>query len=149
MLTTPHVLLGAVLITKLPLPLGIPATLLSHFALDFIIPHWNPHLFTEMKAKGKISQNSIMVILIDGTISALFIGYFALMGYSLLLLALGAFLATLPDWIEIPFYFLKVKHPLLVKYVTFEHNHQAKANPFWGIFTQLTIIIFSLWMLVN
>ena len=148
-MTTPHVLLGIVLITKLPLSLGIPAALLSHFALDFLIPHWNPHLFTEMKAKGKISQNSIMIILIDGAIAALFLGYFALMGYSLILLALGAFLATLPDWIEIPFYFLKVKRPLLVKYVTFEHNHQAKANPFWGILTQLIIIILSLGLLVN
>jgi len=149
MLTTPHVLLGAALITKLPLSLGIPAALLSHFALDFLIPHWNPHLFTEMKAKGRISQNSIMVILIDGAIATLFLGYFALMGYSLMLLALGAFLATLPDWIEIPFYFLKVKRPLLVKYVTFEHKHQAKAKPFWGILTQLTIIIFTLWLLLN
>lgn len=147
MLTTPHALLGIALATKLPLFLGLPLALLSHFALDFLVPHWNPHLYTETRKNGQISSSSVAVIFLDGLLTFALLLYFAFSFGNFILPLAGAILATLPDWVEIPYYFLKIRHPLLVRYVTFEHNHQARANFFLGIITQLAAVLVSLWWL--
>ena len=76
MLTTPHVLVALTILKIFPYP--IPALfliLLSHFIIDFCIPHWNPHLFTELKKDGHVSFKSIWVILIDGFIALSILGF--------------------------------------------------------------------------
>jgi len=148
MLTTPHVLAGIALATKLPFPWGIPAALLSHFVLDFLVPHWNPHLFTEMKTKGNLSSASLKIIVFDSLLAFLFLVFLSFKALPIYLIWSGALLATLPDLMEIPFYFLKIKNPWLVKYVTFEHHHQAKAAPILGILTQIFVGAISLYFLL-
>ena len=147
MLTTPHILTGMALVARLPFPWGLPAAFVSHFALDFLVPHWNPHLYTEMKTQGGLSSRSIQVIMADGGAALLLI---LLVGRQALQssLWLGALAAILPDLMEIPYYFFHFKHPLLVKFVTFEHFHQAKAKAFWGIITQLVVCGISLSLLL-
>ena len=49
MLETPHVAVGAAIAASIPNPLiAIPLAFASHFALE-LVPHWNPHLNTELK----------------------------------------------------------------------------------------------------
>lgn len=144
MLTTPHALIGIYLATQFPPHIGLPAALLSHFLFDFCYPHWNPHLYTEMKKSKKISKNSLKWIIGDGIIAFLFYFAWAIKtwpNFNLVLLgALGAFLSSLPDLIEIPYYFLNSKNGILKKYITFEHKYQFNASPFWGILSQVVVV---------
>lgn len=150
MLTTPHLLVGAYLVSKIPtLWVALPTALLSHFLLDFCIPHWNPHLYTEKNQKGKISKNSLKIIILDSlTGGVLFlITAFPLLKNNLqefLFLSLGGLMAILPDIIEIPYFFFNSQNRLLKRYIQFEHDHQCNASPFWGILTQvlLTGVVF-------
>lgn len=148
MLTTPHVLVGLVIIQKIPHPLGLFLSLISHFILDFFIPHWNPHLYTEFKKGGKISDPSIKVILVDGFLAVALTLFF--MSKSLpdlsqaFLYGLASFMAVLPDAIEIPYYFGGWKNKWLKKYVYFEHKYQASAGIFWGMLTQILVVVASL-----
>lgn len=146
MLTTPHVLVALTIFKILPDSpiMAFFLILISHFVIDFCIPHWNPHLFTEFKKSGRISLRSMQIILIDAflalTILTLMVinvwpNYSVVFGYTL-----AAFLGILPDFIEIPHYFLRWKNKLLTKYVVFQHQHQANGTFFWGILTQIIVI---------
>jgi len=148
MLTTPHALVGLAIIQKSPNILGLFLALISHFIFDFFLPHWNPHLYTELKKTGKISFNSILVIIIDGLLAVGLTLFF--MSKSLpnlnqaLFYGLGPLMAVLPDLIEIPYYFLNYKANWLKKYVYFEHKYQANTNFLWGTLTQVLVVIASL-----
>lgn len=148
MLTTPHTLTALVIISRFPNLTGLILALLSHFALDFFIPHWNPHLYTEMNKNKKISFKSIAVILIDGLIAVAFTLYFMIQKLPSLnqafLVGLAAFLAVSPDFIEIPYYFFNYRARWMVKYVEFEHQHQSNGVFFWGLVTQIIVILASL-----
>lgn len=149
MLTFPHVVAATAIVKLIPNPLiSLPLALASHFFLDFVIPHWNPHLYTEYKKNGKISKKSITIIFIDGLL-AFFLCLYILLYYwpsiqDIVVYAAAIFLATLPDTIEIPYYFLKCKSQLLKKYVNFEHKHQANSCFTWGMITQLIVVVFCL-----
>lgn len=145
MLTTPHILVALVIVKNFPHPFeAIVLSLLSHFLLDFFVPHWNPHLYTEMNKKKKISSFSLKVIIIDSLISLISFSFFALKllpNYNQLLIAgLAGIVAVLPDLIEIPYYFLHSKNKFLIKYVRFEHQKQMNANIFWGLITQILTV---------
>ena len=141
MLTTPHVLVALVIISRLPNFAGLILALLSHFVLDFFIPHWNPHLYTEMSKNKKVSPNSIAIILVDGLIAVAFTLYFMMQKLPFFnqafVVGLAAFLAVLPDFIEIPYYFLNYKAGWMVKYIEFEHQYQSTGGFFWGLVTQI------------
>lgn len=156
MLTTPHLLIGMYLVSSnSSLGLGLLAAFLSHFLFDFCFPHWNPHLYTEKKQKGKISKNSVLVIAFDLLLSA---SLFFVISLPFLLkndwqkvifLMLGGFLAVLPDIMEIPYYFLNYKNKFLKKYVLFEHQHQLDTTPFWGLLTQAIISLVAFYLLLK
>jgi len=141
MLTTPHVLVSLALVKMYPHPLTLLFSLLSHFVLDFFVPHWNPHLYTEFNGKSGIKMDSKKIILFDGLIGVgLTLFYFFTNIGDLNLAFLYAFsslFAVLPDLIEAPYYFLGYKGKWLRDYVKFEHLHQAGANVFWGSLTQV------------
>jgi len=151
MLTTPHALVGIYLATNFPPIVGLPAALISHFVFDFFFPHWNPHLYTEMSKKGKISKNSWKWIIGDGIVAGLFCFLWAVKTFPninlVVLGASGAFLSSLPDLVEIPYYFLNSKNDLLKKYIQFEHRYQFNASPFWGLLSQLVVLIACLTLL--
>lgn len=142
MLTTPHALIGALLMLKMNNPfLGILMAFLSHFIFDFFIPHWNPHIYTEYSKSKSISKNSLIIIITDvvvANLSLAAVAYFtnaSLM--QVILIWTGAFFAILPDLVEAPYYFFNYSNKLMDKYVQFEHNYQADGNIFWGLLTQI------------
>ena len=148
MLTLPHTLVAAVLVKYLPLWLALPLAFISHFFLAFYIIHWNPHLYTEYKKAGRISRSSWLVILVDGFL-ALGICFYILINHwsnpALIALYAGAiFLATLPDTVEIPYYFFGVKSRWITRYIGYQHRYQSNGSFYLGLLTQVIVVALSL-----
>jgi len=145
MLTTPHALVGLVIINKSPNFLGLFLALISHFILDFFLPHWNPHIYTEFKKSKKVSYSSLKIILVDGILAVILTLF--IMSKNLpnltqtFLFGLAAFLAISPDLIAIPYYFLKQKNKLLKTYIAFERKYQSHCEVFWGMITQIIVVL--------
>ncbi len=151
MLTFPHTLAAAVIVKFIPSPwLALPLAFISHFLLDFYVLHWNPHLYTEFKKKKKFRLSSLIVILIDGSLALFFCAYILVKFWTepwvIALFAGAIFLATLPDTIEIPYYFLGFKNRWLERYVDFQHRHQHNGSFYGGLATQLLLIFFCLYL---
>jgi hypothetical protein len=150
-LELPHAIVGATIAAKLGNPaLALPLSLASHFALD-LLPHWNPHLNTEMKTKGKLSNTTNLIITADviasviaGTyIAAQFLPDRTMFTYVIF----GAFLGVAPDVVEAPHFFLNMKIPLIEHLLKFQKSIQNDAPPFLGLSTQVIVILASLWWL--
>ena len=110
MLETPHVVVAAAIAVNVANPaFAIPLTLGSHFVLEKV-PHWNPHLNTELKKFGKVSAQSTNIVIIDSILALTFgslVAYMMLPNVGLALTVLLACLASVvPDLIEAPYYFL-------------------------------------------
>jgi len=151
MLETPHVFIGAAIAAKIPNPfIAIPLAFASHFLLE-MVPHWNPHLNSETEKFGQPTRRSTVITTIDSTLalaSGSFIAYQALpnVGQAVLILACS-FAAVLPDVLEGPYFFLKMRTAWIKKWVAFQKSIQSDTTPFWGLLTQTLIIIASiLWL---
>lgn len=153
MLETPHAIVGAVIAAKVGNPyLAIPLAFASHFVLDRV-PHWNPHLNTEIKKYGKPTLNSTILITLD-VVLALVLGFFmastALPDQSrAIVIVLGAFAGVLPDVIEAPYFFLGYKNKLLMKLLTFQKSIQVDTTIVPGLLTQVVLVFASFWWLFN
>jgi hypothetical protein len=149
MLELPHAIVGATIATKVSNPfLSLPLAFLSHFLLD-ILPHWNPHIFTEMQASGKISKKSVVIIFLDALMALLF-GLFLAFRFwpkidRVTIILLGSFLAVAPDLIEAPYFFLRAKNEFLLKLIKFQNKVQWKTRPLVGIISQIAVL-FLCWL---
>ncbi len=149
MLTTPHAMIAIVIFLYIPNKfLAFFLALMSHFLFDFFFPHWNPHLFTELKNEKKLSRKTVIFIFYDAlaaVIITLIVIYFKTWpNFSAsVLLILVELAAVLPDLVEIPYYFLGSKNKILQKYVNFQHNHQADAGMKTDIASQVAVILFK------
>jgi hypothetical protein len=153
MLETPHVALGAAIATKIPNPfIAVPLAFASHFLLERI-PHWNPHLNTEMKKYGRLTRSTTVLIAVDATVSLLlgtFIAYKQLPDSTMFLnVMLCSFAAVLPDVLEAPYFFLKSKHQFFVHWIKSQKAIQVDAEPFWGISTQIVTFAATLFWIFN
>jgi len=152
MLETPHVAVGAAIATKIPNPLiSIPLAFASHFLLDKI-PHWNPHLNTELKKFGKVSKNGTLIVAADVTLSLLVGGFFASTtlpntAHAITVL-LASFASVLPDVIEGPYFFLRWDNSLIKKWIKFQKSIQVDTAFVPGVVTQiLTVAASFYWIL--
>lgn len=149
MLETPHVLIGAVIATAIPNPaVALPLALVSHFVTDYI-PHWNPHINTELKATGKISTRSKLIILLDAGLALMLGTYIAATRGNFIMIMLACFLAVLPDVAEIPYYFLGMKIGWVDKLIVWQRNHQWNVKPVWGILSQVIIVAVCLYFTLS
>lgn len=153
MLEMPHVVVGAAVASKVPNPLiALPLAFASHLVLD-LVPHWNPHLNTEMKKHGKLSKNTMNLIVLD-VASSLIIGssvaYSALPDKAHALTILGAcFAAALPDLMESPYYLFGIKNKLIKQWIKFQKVLQNDAEPLFGIATQAIVVAASFFWMLN
>ncbi len=153
MLETPHVAVGAAIATKIPNPLiSIPLAFLSHFALE-LVPHWNPHLNTEVNKYGRVSKKSTKIVILDVAVSITlgsFIAYQALpdTGHALTILA-ASFASVLPDVVEGPYFFFRMKSKLINKWIAFQKSIQNDTNVIFGLGTQAVTIIAALWWVLG
>ncbi len=152
MLELPHTLVGITIATVIPNPLiSLPLSLASHFITDYI-PHWNPHINSELKTTGKISTTSKLIILSDSTL-ALMLG--TLIATRVLpdinrfvILMLAGFMAVLPDVVEIPYYFLDIKQITWInRLITWQRAHQWNVKPIWGTLFQFAVVGVCLYLL--
>ena len=148
MLETPHVIVGAAIATKVVNPaLAIPLAFGSHFILEKV-PHWNPHLNTEVEKFGKPTPKSTKIVILDSSIaliSGTFIAYQALPDGMLFLTILMASLASiLPDLVEAPYFFLNIKSKLIARWIRFQKSLQVDTTPLPGLATQLITIAAAL-----
>lgn len=148
MLETPHVIVGAVIASKITNPiLSLPLAFGSHFLLD-MAPHWNPHLNTEIKTYGKITSNTKAFVAVDAVlsiVSAFTIASTALPSTTMAFyVLLGGFLGILPDVVEGPYFFLNMKSKAIERWLKFQKSIQFDVPPLPGIATQVITIIAAL-----
>lgn len=151
MLETPHVFIGAAIASKIPNPfIAIPLAFASHFIME-MVPHWNPHLNSETQKYGQPTRRSTVITAIDSTLalaSGSFIAYQALpdIGQAVLILAC-CFAAVLPDVLEGPYFFLKMRIAWIKKWIAFQKSLQSDTTAFWGLLTQfVTILVVIFWL---
>jgi hypothetical protein len=153
MLETPHVAVGALIATKIPNPLlAIPLAFASHFVIE-MIPHWNPHIFSETKKYGMPTKKSIDIIAVDvvlALITGSWIAWQAMPNMAHAATIMAASLASvLPDLIEAPYFFLKMRNKFLKVWLDFHKSLQADTNVFWGLLTQALTIAAAIFWLKN
>lgn len=137
-------MVGAAIAAKIGNPaLSLPLALASHFALD-LLPHWNPHLNTELNRLGKLSGKTVTFIATDmflGLAGGLLIASTVLPDQNqFAIVVLGAFMGVLPDLAEAPHFFLGFHHPWILKLVKFQKSIQNDTPPFLGILTQVLLL---------
>lgn len=152
-LETPHVAVGAAIASKIPNPfIAVPLAFASHFVLEKV-PHWNPHLNTEKKALGKISNNTMKIITIDTLLSlaiGLYVAYLALpdTGRAITVL-LACFASALPDIVEAPYFLTKMKSKTIEKWVKFQKSIQTDTDILPGLLTQTVTVIAAFWWILS
>jgi hypothetical protein len=153
MLETPHVVIGAAIASKIPNPfISIPLAFLSHFVLEGV-PHWNPHIVAETKKYGMPTRKSIAIITADVTLALItgsLIAWQTMPNTKHAMVIMAASLASvLPDLIEAPYFFLKMRTKFLKDWLTFQKSLQVDTTPFWGFLTQALTIAAAIFWLKN
>ena len=153
MLETPHVLVGAAIASKITNPLlSIPISFFSHFMLDKV-PHWNPHLNSETEKYGKPTKKSTIIAVLDVTMSLIagsFIAYRAYPNVSQTInILVCCFMASLPDIVEGPYFFLEFRGKLIKKWIEWHKSIQVDTKFIPGVLTQLTTILASLYWIFS
>jgi len=143
-LETPHVLVGAAIAVKIPNPLiSIPLAFSSHFILEKV-PHWNPHLNTEVKKYKKVTRTSTNIVIADVMLSlgsGFFIATSASSDFShAVWIILACFASVLPDVIEGPYFFLGLKSKFIKKWIGFQKSIQCDVSLIPGLLTQVITI---------
>lgn len=141
MLETPHAALGMAIAVTIPNPLiSIPLAFASHFVLD-MVPHWNPHINTEMKKFGKLTKPTLYIIGLD-LVCAVLLTIFVARNNPYVYIA--SFMSVLPDIAEGPYFLFGWRNKYLDIVLRFQRSIQANANIFWGLLTQIIVLILSI-----
>ena len=153
MLETPHALVGAAIVAKIPNPLiALPLAFASHFVLD-MVPHWNPHLNTELQKYGHVTKKSTVIVAVDVVVS-LALGSFIALNFSsdpnhMGTIFLGAFAGVLPDVVEGPYFFLKWKNEFVKKWLMFQKSIQVDTTMVPGLATQIATVVAVFWWIAS
>lgn len=144
MLELPHTIVGVTIASKIGNPLlALPLAFLSNFLID-LIPHWNPHLYSEMNHDGKVSRKSTIICLVDSSL-ALAVGLFLVFRFwpnitKVVIVLLGCFLAVLADVLEAPYFFLGSKNKYILKLISFQRKFQWNVSFIPGVISQIILI---------
>lgn len=151
-LETPHVAVGAAIAVKVANPyLALPLSFASHFLLEKV-PHWNPHLNTELNKHGKITSSSMKLVIADSTTALVFGSLVASSFYPdynrMIVVLLACFFAALPDLIEAPYYMLNMPSKFIEKrWIPFKKSLQADTSRLPGLATQfVTFLAAAYWI---
>lgn len=143
MLETPHIALGVAIAVAIPNPyIAIPLAFASHFILD-MTPHWNPHLNTEIKKYGHLTKQTLFIIGLDLACAVVLTTFLAKNDITIYL---AAFAAILPDIVEGPYFLWGWRNKYLDPILRFQKSIQSNANMFWGLLTQVLILLGSLYI---
>ncbi len=153
MLETPHVIVAAAIAYKIGNPaLALPLALGSHFILEKV-PHWNPHLNTEIRKYGKLTTLTMTIIYFDvfiAFISGLYLAFTVIPDTNRsLIILIACFLGVLPDLAEAPYFLWQKKNLALEKLLKFQKSIQSDATPLIGLFTQAITIFAAIMWIIN
>lgn len=153
LLETPHVIVAAAIAYKIGNPaLSLPLALGSHFILEKV-PHWNPHLNTELKKYGKLTPLTMKIIFADiafALVAGFYIASLALPDTNRALFILFAcFLGALPDVAEAPYFLWHKKNLFLEKLVSFQKSVQNDTSIIPGIATQVITVFAAFWWILK
>ncbi len=149
MLETSHVIVGAAIATKVVNPaLAIPLAFASHFILEKV-PHWNPHLNSETEKYGRPTKKSTYIVIADVAASLALGGYIAsraLPDWGQMATILAAcFAAVLPDVLEGPYFFLKMRSEIIKKWIKLQKSIQVDIPIIPGLITQVITVLLAFW----
>ncbi|MFC1789514.1 hypothetical protein ACFLYY_00880 [Patescibacteria group bacterium] len=152
MIATPHLLVGAILATKISNPfLGLTLAFLSHFILD-LIPHSEYWMLAKnVSGKWNHSKKKIFVVVIDVMIGVLLLWF---LSQNKILALVGGFLGVLADFDNVYFLFpnfTKNKFFKLDQYShkLFTHWFKGEKTPlFLGVTTQVIVILVAIYFLL-
>ena len=151
MLETPHVFVGAAIAVAIPNPfVAIPLAFASHFILE-MVPHWNPHLNTETEKYGHPTVRSTKIVVADSLTaltggSVIAASVLPNFGHAATIL-LACLASVLPDLIEAPYFFLKIKNKMILKWISFQKSIQSDTTLIPGLITQfITILAAIVWI---
>lgn len=116
------------------------------------VPHWNPHLNTEIKTYGSITKRTRNIVILDiatALLSGIFIASQASSATHSLTILLASFAAVSPDVVEGPYFFLKWRTKLVEKWIKFQKSIQSDASPLFGLSTQVATVMASFWWIFN
>lgn len=153
MLELPHTIIGATIGSKIGNPLLVfPLAFFSNFFLD-MLPHWNPHLNTELESLGKISRKTTLIIVLD-SFSSLIVGTFLALRFypnieRIVIVLLSCFFAVLADLIEAPYFFLGVRNRYIERLINFQKKHQWNVSLIPGLLSQVGFVFILLWLLFS
>ncbi len=143
MLSIAHAITGAFIADTLPSPwLFIPLALASHFILDHV-HHYDAGTGLH-EGKRKLYVAAVFAFLdLVGAAVLLALIWRQTPTHFTWQIWLAAFVAILPDILESTELFfhrpLKILQPL---YSFHEYIHRSTKNPFWGILTQVILVVF-------
>ena len=148
MLATTHSLVSALIISESSSPyIGMPLVLASHYLLD-LIPHWDTG--TGLPRGLKTRRKAFLETLIDLALAGFLVWFFFQRKHAFSpLLWAAVILGILPDLLEFPSLFFKIK-PFPLNYLEKFHNdimHRRGKLP-WGLIPQI-IIILAIIFLIN
>lgn len=125
MLSTPHLLVGAAIVHSIPNPaISLPAAFVSHFVLD-AAPHWDG------SPQAPFSKKVVSGVAFDYIFGASLIFLITQGDPRQAILLLGAFLATLPDFIMAFSRHVKTpltKLPLIDRFNKYHSNIQTNVR---------------------
>lgn len=153
MLETPHVAVAAAIAYKIPNPvISLPLAFASHFVFDKY-PHWNPKINSEKERYGAVTRSSKIIIAVD-VVLALLTGTVIASARlpdtrHFVWIILSCFVAVLPDLVEAPFYFLGIESKGIKKWVRFKRTIQVDISLFWGLFTQIIVLLAAFYWVFN
>lgn len=145
MLATTHAIVGALCATQFVNPVvGLTAAFLSHPLMD-LFPHWDfntrlakhSKLYTFMISATDSSTGMLLGLILFGTKE------------NFLFLILTMIVAQWADFLETPYHFGYEQIPFFKFIKQLQHLWHTKAIWPWGMFPQLAIMLFAIWIRFN
>jgi hypothetical protein len=146
MLSTPHLLVGAAIVHSIPNPaISLPAAFLSHFVLD-ATPHWDG------SPEAPFSKKVVGGVIFDYIFGASLIFLITQGDPRQAIILLGAFLATLPDFIMAFSKHVKtplIKLPLIAHFNKYHSHIQTNVRFSHGLLASFAAGVAGLMFLIK
>lgn len=140
-----HSLVAVAIGVKIQNPaIAFPLCFLSNYLLD-MIPHWDFGYGWRKKSKVKLFLEGFIDITVSYSLVLISHNFF-FNTTSLSYLLLCAFIAQLPDWLELPYLLLNLKQKPFYFFYKIQHLIHRKLDLPWGILPQVGLVIpFLFW----